>query len=65
MELPEFKYSPNAYKLDIIVKENIVCECCGEKREYRYDGPFYAEEEIEEIKELPEKEEIIEENIEE
>lgn len=49
MELPEFKYSPNAYKLDIIVKENIVCECCGEKREYRYDGPFYTEEEIEDI----------------
>lgn len=49
MELPTFKYNPNAYKLEIIAKETITCECCGEKRDYRYDGPFYAEAEIEDL----------------
>lgn len=49
MELPEFKYNPNAYKLKIIRKKNIVCECCGNKSEYCYDGPFYSIDDIEKI----------------
>ena len=47
--LPEFKYNPNALKLEIIIKREAVCPVCNEKREYVYDGPFYSEEEVEDI----------------
>ncbi|MBC8046350.1 MAG: CbrC family protein [Fimbriimonadaceae bacterium] len=49
MQIPEFKYNPNAYLLNIIEKKNITCTCCGQQREYRYEGPFYSEDEIDKI----------------
>src|SRR5262245_55079291 len=49
MQPPIFKYNPNAYKLEIIKKENIVCTVCNQQREYVYDGPFYSEEDVENI----------------
>jgi len=49
MEPPIFKYNPNAYKLGIIKKETATCPVCNQQREYVYDGPFYSEEEAENI----------------
>jgi uncharacterized protein CbrC (UPF0167 family) len=47
--LPEFKYNPNALKLEIIVKGEAECPVCNKKREYAYEGPFYSAEEVEDI----------------
>lgn len=47
--LPEFKYNPNALKLEIIVKRQAECPVCSNKREYAYEGPFYSVEEVEDI----------------
>ncbi|WP_298151386.1 CbrC family protein [Flavobacterium sp.] len=49
MELPTFKYHPNAYTLEIISEDDIVCECCGAPSPYRYNGPFYTVDEIEDL----------------
>ena len=45
MNLPLFKYSPNAYKLDIFVEEEGTCSICDEKRNLKYNGSFYSIEE--------------------
>ena len=42
MELPTFKYSPNAYKLDIFKEEIGICSICNEKRNLKYDCSFYS-----------------------
>ncbi len=42
MKLPEFKYSPNAYKLDLFVEAEGVCSVCNEKRTLRYNSSFYS-----------------------
>ena len=48
-ELPHFKYNPDALKYGIIKKETITCPVCSEVREYVYDGPFFAVEDIDGI----------------
>lgn len=42
MELPQFKYSPNAYQLDIFEKVEGTCSICNEKRNIKYKRSFYA-----------------------
>lgn len=42
MELPKFKYSPNAYILDIFEEEEGICSVCTEKRQLRYTSSFYS-----------------------
>lgn len=48
-ELPKFKYHPDPICTEAIKKvdEPQVCECCGKKTEYVYDGPFFAEDDVE------------------
>lgn len=45
MDYPKFKYSPNAYKLDLFISEKGICSVCEKERELKYDGPFYSREE--------------------
>ncbi|MBN2155510.1 MAG: CbrC family protein [Candidatus Lokiarchaeota archaeon] len=45
LELPQFKYLPNAYDLGIFNNEKFVCDICNTEQEYRYVGPFYMEKE--------------------
>ena len=45
MELPKFKFSPNAYNLNVFEKEDGVCSCCKENKALKYTGSFYSEEE--------------------
>ncbi|WP_083891507.1 CbrC family protein [Fibrella aestuarina] len=42
MNLPEFKYSPNAYKIGVF--ENIAgtCSICNERRQIKYTSSFYS-----------------------
>ncbi len=49
MKLPEFKYSPNAYKLDLFVEEEGVCSVCNEHRTLKYNSSFYSVDEPEYI----------------
>ncbi|WP_027388652.1 CbrC family protein [Chryseobacterium gregarium] len=49
MELPKFKYSPNAYGLDIFEKAEGTCSVCNEKRQMKYTGSFYSTEDPEYI----------------
>jgi len=49
MELPKFKYSPNAFNLDIFEKEEGICSVCNEKRQIKYTSSFYSVEEPEYI----------------
>lgn len=49
MQLPQFKYHPNAYQLDIFSQEKGVCSVCENSREIKYTGPFYSEDEPEYI----------------
>lgn len=42
MELPEFKYSPNAYKIDVFEKEEGECSVCSQQRSLKYTGSFYS-----------------------
>ena len=42
MELPKFKYCPNAYKLDLFVKTEGTCSVCEEKRYLKYNSSFYS-----------------------
>jgi len=48
-EIPHFKYNPDALKHGIIKLESITCPVCNEDREYVYDGPFFSEEDIDDI----------------
>ena len=49
MELPKFKYSPNAYKIDVFVEEEGTCSVCDQHRKIKYDSSFYSVEEPEYI----------------
>ena len=49
MELPKFKYSPNAYELDIFENVEGVCSVCNENRQVKYTSSFYSVEEPEYI----------------
>lgn len=49
MELPVFKYNPNALELEIIREEDTDCPVCRKERSYVYEGPFYSVEEVEGI----------------
>ncbi len=49
MELPHFKYSPNAFSLNIFVEEEGICSACDEERTIRYNSSFYSYEEQEYI----------------
>lgn len=49
MELPKFKYSPNAYTLDLFEEEEGTCSVCNENRELKYSSSFYSIEEPEYI----------------
>ncbi len=49
MELPKFKYSPNAYNLDLFVEKEGVCSVCNEKRNLKYESSFYSIDEPEYI----------------
>lgn len=42
MELPKFKYSPNAYSIGIFEQEEGVCSVCNEKRQIKYTSSFYS-----------------------
>jgi len=42
MELPKFKYSPNAYELDLFDKVEGTCSVCEEKRNLKYNSSFYS-----------------------
>lgn len=49
MELPKFKYSPNAYKVDVFENIEGICSVCNEKRQVKYKGSFYSLEDLEYI----------------
>lgn len=49
MELPKFKYSPNAYDIGVFEKEDGICSVCNEKRQLKYTSSFYSVEEPEYI----------------
>lgn len=42
MELPNFKYSPNAYKIGVFENVHGNCSICAEQRNMRYTGSFYS-----------------------
>lgn len=42
MELPKFKYSPNAYSLDLFKEVDGVCSICNEQRNLKYVSSFYS-----------------------
>src|SRR5688500_16589283 len=42
LELPKFKYSPNAFDLDLFINEEGICSVCAEKRELKYTSSFYS-----------------------
>jgi uncharacterized protein len=44
MELPSFKYHPDPLATGSIVKRQARCDCCGEVRDFIYDGLPYNEE---------------------
>jgi uncharacterized protein len=46
MDLPHFKYHPNAYKLDLFKKSKKSCQCCGQARGYIYDKSVYSTDDI-------------------
>lgn len=45
MELPQFKYNPNAYKIGIFEEEKGICSICDKERTIRYVSSFYSIEE--------------------
>ncbi len=42
MEKPQFKYSPNAYSINVFKEEKGVCSVCNKGREIKYTGSFYS-----------------------
>lgn len=40
MKLPQFKYHPNIYDLDLFEEEQGECSICHQERSLRYAGPF-------------------------
>ena len=45
LELPRFKYLPNAYELGLFTEEEFICDICKTDQNLRYNGPFYVEKE--------------------
>lgn len=43
MELPSFRYHPDPLASGSIVRSEATCRCCGQARGYIYQGPVYAE----------------------
>ena len=41
--LPNFKYNPNAYELDIFEEFEGTCECCGKQGNIFYQGLYCTE----------------------
>lgn len=44
--LPTFRYHPNPIVTGSVVKKAVTCQCCGQAREYRYNGPVYSRERV-------------------
>jgi len=42
MELPKFRYSPNAYKLNLFKEVEGICSICGQPRKLKYISSFYS-----------------------
>jgi uncharacterized protein CbrC (UPF0167 family) len=49
METPKFKYSPNAYKINVLEKIEGTCSVCNQARTLKYTGSFYSVDEPEYI----------------
>lgn len=49
MQLPQFKYHPNSYQLDIFKAEKGICSICHKERTIKYDYSFYSIDEPEYI----------------
>ncbi len=45
LELPHFKYIPNAYELGLFSREEFTCDICKTAQNFRYTGPVYMENE--------------------
>lgn len=45
MHLPAFKYHPDPVATGNVVPSDTPCRCCGQRRDWIYTGPVYAEEE--------------------
>jgi uncharacterized protein len=43
VSLPAFRYHPDPLASGSVIRSDAICECCGEQRGYRYDGPVYTE----------------------
>jgi len=42
MDLPQFKYNPNAYKLGLFDEVNGICSVCDQERNLKYNSSFYS-----------------------
>lgn len=49
MKLPQFKYHPNVYDLDLFEEERGECSICHQERNLKYEAPFYSIEDPEYI----------------
>lgn len=47
IDLPQFKYHPNAYSLDLFIKTEKPCPCCWKVKGIAYVLPPYGEAEVE------------------
>ena len=45
MELPKFRYSPNAYQINVFKEAEGICSVCNQSRNIRYESSFYCIEE--------------------
>lgn len=45
--LPEFRYHPDPVATGSVIESTEACERCGQARGFIYDGPTYAEEDVE------------------
>lgn len=46
MTLPTFRFHPDPVASGSVVPTKEICDCCGEARGFRYDGPIYSEEDV-------------------
>lgn len=49
LKLPQFKYHPNAYQLDIFTQESGICSVCHQQRSIKYNLGLYSVDEPEYI----------------
>ena len=49
MDLPTFKYHPDPVRSGSVSKSDATCKCCKKARGYIYDGPVYAEDELDSV----------------